>query len=72
MVNPDFGGDAKPTMFICGNNDDTKRKVHELIEKFGFEIEDGRQKAQEQLNHYAYYGAYLGFLRTSGHTLSSY
>jgi predicted dinucleotide-binding enzyme len=40
MVNPDFGDDAKPTMFICGNNDDAKKKVYEILEKFGFEIED--------------------------------
>ena len=40
MINPDFGDDAKPTMFICGNNDDAKKKVYEILEKFGFEIED--------------------------------
>ncbi len=40
MVNPDFGDGAKPTMFICGNNDDAKKKVYEILEKFGFEIED--------------------------------
>ena len=40
MVNPDFGDNTKPTMFICGNNDDAKNKVSEIVEKFGFEIED--------------------------------
>jgi predicted dinucleotide-binding enzyme len=40
MVNPEFGDDSKPTMFICGNNDDAKKKVHEILEKFGFEVED--------------------------------
>ena len=40
MVNPEFGDDTKPTMFICGNNDDAKKKVHEILEKFGFEVED--------------------------------
>jgi predicted dinucleotide-binding enzyme len=40
MVNPDFANDTKPTMFICGNNDDAKKKVYEILEKFGFEIED--------------------------------
>ena len=40
MVNPDFGDGTKPTMFICGNNDDAKKKVHNILEKFGFEIED--------------------------------
>ena len=40
MVNPDFGRDTKPTMFICGNDNDAKKKVSEIIEKFGFEVED--------------------------------
>lgn len=40
MVNPEFGDDRKPTMFICGNNDDAKKKVHEILEKFGFKVED--------------------------------
>ena len=40
MVNPNFRDDTKPTMFICGNNDDAKKKVYEILEKFGFEIED--------------------------------
>ena len=40
MVNPDFGDNTKPTMYICGNNDDAKNKVSEIVEKFGFEIED--------------------------------
>jgi predicted dinucleotide-binding enzyme len=40
MVNPDFANDTKPTMFICGDNDDAKKKVYEILEKFGFEIED--------------------------------
>lgn len=39
MVNPDFGGE-KPTMFICGNNTDAKKSVTDILEKFGFEIED--------------------------------
>ena len=40
MVNPDFGGGIKPTMFICGNNENAKKKVSEILQKFGFEIED--------------------------------
>lgn len=40
LVNPEFGDDTEPTMFICGNNDDAKKKVHEILEKFGFEVED--------------------------------
>lgn len=40
MINPDFGGGIKPTMFICGNNENAKMKVSEILQKFGFEIED--------------------------------
>ena len=39
MDNPDFGG-VKPTMFICGNNDSAKKKVTEILERFGFEVQD--------------------------------
>lgn len=39
MVNPDFGGE-KPTMFICGNNDDAKTEVTHILDLFGFEVED--------------------------------
>jgi len=39
MVNPDFGG-IKPTMFICGNHDGAKKEVSEILNKFGWEVED--------------------------------
>ena len=40
MINPDFGDSIKPTMFICGNNEDAKKKVSEILQKLGFEVED--------------------------------
>jgi predicted dinucleotide-binding enzyme len=40
MINPDFGGGIRPTMFMCGNNEDAKKKVSEILQKFGFEVED--------------------------------
>ena len=40
MINPDFGGGIRPTMFMCGNNEDSKKKVSEILQKFGFEVED--------------------------------
>lgn len=40
MINPDFGDGIKPTMFICGNNEDAKKKVSEILQKLGFEVED--------------------------------
>jgi predicted dinucleotide-binding enzyme len=39
MVNPDFGG-PKPTMFICGNDDDAKKDVEGILDTFGWECED--------------------------------
>ena len=39
MVNPDFGG-ARPTMFICGNDDGAKRQVADILGRFGFEVAD--------------------------------
>ena len=40
MINPDFGDSVKPTMFICGNSEDAKKTVSEILQKFGFEVED--------------------------------
>lgn len=39
MINPDFGTE-KPTMFICGNNQNAKDEVAEICELFGFEPAD--------------------------------
>ena len=39
MVNPDFG-EEKPTMFIAGNNESSKAVVKEILDNFGWEIED--------------------------------
>jgi len=39
MVNPRLPG-GPPTMFICGNDDDAKRKVTVVLEGFGWETED--------------------------------
>jgi 8-hydroxy-5-deazaflavin:NADPH oxidoreductase len=39
MVDPDFGGE-KPTMFICGNNEEAKNRTAELLDEIGWEAED--------------------------------
>ncbi len=39
MVNPDFGG-QKPSMFICGNDDEAKGEVRKILDMFGWETED--------------------------------
>jgi len=38
MVNPTF--ESKPTMFICGNNEDAKKEVAEILDLFGWETAD--------------------------------
>jgi predicted dinucleotide-binding enzyme len=64
MVNPDFGEDTKPTMFICGNNDDAKKKVHEILEKFGFEVEDmGKVESARAIEPLCILWCIPGFLR---------
>lgn len=39
MVNPNFGG-TKPSMFICGNNEDAKKQTQQILDQFGWETED--------------------------------
>jgi hypothetical protein len=39
MVNPNFGSE-KPTMFICGNDENAKKEVNEILHQFGWEVED--------------------------------
>ena len=39
MVNPDFGG-TQPTMFICGNDAQSKGEVKEILSTFGWDVED--------------------------------
>ena len=44
MVNPPFK--EQPTMFICGNNDASKKEVNTILERFGWDIADmGRAAA---------------------------
>jgi predicted dinucleotide-binding enzyme len=39
MYKPDFNG-IKPTMFICGNDDEAKKTVTAILDAFGWETED--------------------------------
>lgn len=39
MVNPKYEA-GKPSMFICGNSVEAKAEVSEIIEQFGWEVED--------------------------------
>ncbi len=39
MVNPRFQS-GRPAMFMCGNHEDSKKEVAEILDTFGFEPED--------------------------------
>jgi 8-hydroxy-5-deazaflavin:NADPH oxidoreductase len=63
MVDPDFGG-TKPTMFICGNNDEAKKKVTDLLGKTGWETEDmGKAEAARAIEPLCILWCIPGFLR---------
>ncbi len=64
MINPDFRDSTKPTMFICGNNDDAKKKVYEILERFGFETEDmGKAESARAIEPLCMLWCIPGFLR---------
>lgn len=68
MVDPDFGG-AKPTMFICGNDEGAKAEVAGILATFGWESEDmGAATAARAIEPLAMLWCIPGFLRDSwGH-----
>jgi 8-hydroxy-5-deazaflavin:NADPH oxidoreductase len=64
MINPDFRDNTKPTMFICGNNDDAKKKVYEILDRFGFETEDmGKAESARAIEPLCILWCIPGFLR---------
>jgi len=63
MINPDFGG-IKPTMFICGNNDQAKKETSKVLEKFGFEVVDmGKAESARAIEPLSILWCIPGFLR---------
>ena len=63
MVNPQFPG-GKPTMFICGNNEDAKSEVKKILELFGWEISDlGKAEAAGPIESLCILWCIPGFLR---------
>ena len=63
MVNPDFG-DNKPTMVICGNDDNARIEVTKILEKFGWEVEDmGKANAADTIENLCILWCIPGFLR---------
>jgi 8-hydroxy-5-deazaflavin:NADPH oxidoreductase len=62
MINPDFGG-TRPTMFIAGNNDDSKKVVKQILNSFGWEFEDmGKVEAARAIEPLCILWCIPGFL----------
>jgi predicted dinucleotide-binding enzyme len=63
MVNPKFKA-GKPTMFICGNNDPSKKQVSEILDQFGWETADmGKAEAARAIEPLSMLWCIPGFLR---------
>ncbi len=61
MVRPSFAR-GRPTMFICGNDDDAKRQVERLLEQLGWDWEDmGTAKAARAIEPLAQLWCIPGF-----------
>jgi predicted dinucleotide-binding enzyme len=68
MYKPSFA-EGRPSMFIAGNDDEAKKKVKDLLDKFGFETEDmGKAEAARAIEPLCMLWCIPGFLENSwGH-----
>jgi hypothetical protein len=65
MVNPQFK-DGPPTMFICGNDENAKKQVTEILKQFGWEWEDmGKAEAARAIEPLCMLWCIPGFLHNS-------
>lgn len=65
MYKPSFK-EGKPTMFICGNDDEAKEKVTEILTAFGWETEDmGAAEAARAIEPLCILWCIPGFLQNS-------
>jgi 8-hydroxy-5-deazaflavin:NADPH oxidoreductase len=63
MVNPDYKG-IKPSMFICGNDENAKKEVQNILDQFGWETEDmGKAEAARAIEPLCMLWCIPGFLR---------
>ncbi len=62
MINPQFAGGNKPTMFICGNDDAAKATVRGINDQFGWETADmGKAEAARAIEPLCMLWCILGF-----------
>jgi len=63
MVNPEFKG-GKPTMFLCGNDEEAKKTVAGILDQFGWETADmGKAEAARAIEPLCILWCIPGFLR---------
>lgn len=63
MVNPQFKG-GKPTMFICGNDEEAKKIVSGILDQFGWETANmGKAEAARAIEPLCMLWCIPGFLR---------
>jgi 8-hydroxy-5-deazaflavin:NADPH oxidoreductase len=63
MVNPEFKA-GKPTMFICGNDDDAKAITTKVLDQFGWETADmGKVEAARAIEPLCMLWCILGFTK---------
>jgi 8-hydroxy-5-deazaflavin:NADPH oxidoreductase len=63
MYQPTFD-DGRPTMFICGNDDDAKNMVRDILTSFGWDTEDmGKVEAARAIEPLCILWCIPGFLR---------
>ena len=63
MYKPNFPG-GTPTMFICGNDDEAKKTVTDILTSFGWETEDmGKVEAARAIEPLAILWCIPGFIR---------
>ncbi|MFP5227471.1 MAG: NADPH-dependent F420 reductase [Acidobacteriota bacterium] len=64
MVNPQYAGGSKPTMFICGNNEAAKKTVAGILDQFGWETADmGTVEAARAIEPLCMLWCILGFAK---------
>jgi predicted dinucleotide-binding enzyme len=63
MVNPSYE-DGKPTMFICGNDDEARTVVTKILDDFGWDVQDlGKAEAARAIEPLCILWCIPGFLR---------
>lgn len=64
MVDPQYAGGVRPTMFICGNDEGAKKTVVGILDQFGWEIADmGTVQAARAIEPLCMLWCILGFTK---------